>query len=169
MKEMTTKERITQLAEQKVAEKRAVQEKKMQETLDRDIADVGTILEAIKNKLLYKKGKNYWEAWQLVTEEMFYEDYLRTTEYGWQKGIRFRNDERSNIGEYVEVNGELYFDMRYLINTYALDLEKAIKNNRLEYDKLKEKKEHYDALVHDEPHIKSLMQEYLLRKHEVEE
>lgn len=81
---------------------------------------INKAIELINTHTLYKRiSKNNHYVYELATEETFKNDYLKTPTYSWQEGIKFHMgsfSEKVNKG-IIEVNGENYYDIRYVLNT----------------------------------------------------
>lgn len=131
---------------------------------------VEEILKYIKNKLIFKEIGDSWNCnYILVTEEIFFEDYNKVPEYSWKKGIKINHKREHKYSPFIEVNGERYYDIRYIIadyeqtfNGYEQRLQNLNERFREIEDKVKE-------LKGREPAIKKLIEEYQVLELEEED
>ena len=151
------KEQAYENVNKKIEEEKKATEAKINEELD----VVEEILKYIKNKLIFKEIGDSWNCnYILVTEEVFFEDYNKEPEYSWEKGIKINHNKERKYDPFIKVNGERYYDIRYIIanyeqafNGYKQRLQNLNESFREIEDKVKE-------LKGREPAIKKLIEEY---------
>lgn len=153
--------KIKELAYENVNKKIEEEKKETERKINEEIEVVEEILKYIKNKLLFKKvGDNWNYKYVLVTEEMFFEDYNKKVEYGWQYGLLIRHDRKNKWDEFIKVNDEHYYDVRYIISNYEEDfknLDERLRRLRRDFNEIEEAK---DKLLKEEPKIKRLLEQY---------
>lgn len=150
---------------------KALQERIEQETMqakeqaEKDAEIVSRAIELIQKNLMYKEVKeSYYTHYVPATEEMFFEDFLKKPDYEWSAGIKFNDDTDKSKTAYLHgsfsVNGERYFDMRYLLNKYVSDVE-SVKRRISNYrDQLNDMINAFDRLVEQRPKIKRMLEEW---------
>lgn len=161
---------LKELVENQIEAKKNQELERIEKQLNADREVIDKAIELIKTHTLYKKvGKNNDYIYQLATEEDFKNDYIKEPEFTWKKGIEFQKDEfseRINKG-ILEVNGEVYYDIRYALNNY----EKSVENLKysVEYfeKKVKEKQRELEQLNKNFPTLKKAIEEW--QKYEREE
>lgn len=112
------------IAEAQIAEKQVKEIQAIKERLEADKEVLKQAIDLVNSHTLYKIVDDGYNRtrYQLATEEMLKEDYLKDGKkncyYG--KGIQFLDkDNRSHYNTGVlRVNGETYFDIRYALNNY---------------------------------------------------
>jgi predicted nucleic acid-binding Zn-ribbon protein len=111
------------IAEAQIAEKQVKEIQAIKERLEVDREVLKQAIELVNSHTLYKIVSDGFNRtrYQLATEEMLKEDYLKdgkSSYYG--RGIQFLdNDSRRHYNTGVlRVNGETYFDIRYALNNY---------------------------------------------------
>ena len=111
------------IAEAQIAEKQVKEIQAVKERLEADREVLKKAIELVNSHTLYKVVSDGYNRtrYQLATEEMLKEDYLKdgkSSYYG--RGIQFLdNDSRRHYNTGVlKVNGETYFDIRYALNNY---------------------------------------------------
>ena len=109
------------IAEAQIAEKQVKEIQAIKERLEADREVLKQAIELVNTHTLYKIVSDDYNhtRYQLATEEMLKEDYLKEgIRYG--KGIHFLD--KDSIGHYntgvLRVNGETYYDIRYALNNY---------------------------------------------------
>ena len=96
---------------------------------------------------------------ELADEDMFFDDYNKET--NWYKGIYFPHDEKYLF----RVNGEEYYDVRYLMQNYKEDFEKYRKDLASLNRVFRELEEGYKKLIAQELNVKSMLEQ--LKKVEI--
>jgi len=164
------KEEIFKRMQENINKKMEIVKQQAQEQADEDKEKVEKAVEMISKRLVYKQiGKYYYDyKYILATEEMFYEDYLKESK--WDKGIKFYESEKDNFYRGIfSVNGENYYDMRFLLNKYAEDVKKSVSTLEYQRDKLYEIKHQYESLVSKWPEIKKLISDWNNLQKEMED
>lgn len=150
---------------------KALQERIEQETLkakehaERDAEIVSRAIELIQKNLMYKEVKeSYYPHYVPATEEMFFEDFLKKPDYDWLTGIKFNDNKDSSKPVYLHgsfsVNGERYYDIRYLLDKYASDVQ-AAKRRICNYEnQLSDMLREFDRMVEQRPKIKRMLEEW---------
>ena len=147
---------LKELVENQIEAKKNQELERIEKQLNDDREVINKAIELINTHTLYKKvGRNHY-VYELVTEEMFKNDYIKEPKNSWNKGIKFQIDsftERVNKGV-IEVNGEHYYDIRYALNTYEKRVEEI--TNSLGYLKIdiNEKKRELEQLNESFPTLK---------------
>lgn len=158
------KEKAYDNVNKKLEEERQKTEEKINSELDR----VEEVLKYINNKLLFKEIGDGWNCnYALVTEEMFFDDYTKEGKYSWENGIKIKHKREKKYDSFILVNGESYYDIRYLIGNYEETFNyynKKLQDLSYEFREIADKAE---ELKKKEPLIKRLIEKY--QKVEIEE
>lgn len=137
---------------------------------DREIVERAVAL--IHQNLMYKdEGHGSYHHYVLATEEMFFQDFMKETDIGWKSGIKFLyGDEKchSYLHGSFSVNGERYYDMRYLLDKYVKDVEEEARHICAYNDKLAELRRRFDDLIHQRPAIEKLIKEWTAAQEEAQ-
>lgn len=100
-------EELKALLEAEIELKRKQELERLEERINADKEVISKAIELINTHTLYKKiSKNNHYVYELATEEMFKNDYMREPEFSWKKGVNFRENEfneKINRGV-IEVN-----------------------------------------------------------------
>lgn len=151
------KEKAYENVNKKIEEERKETERKINSELE----VVEEILGYIKNKLIFKKNKDDWKKdYILVTEDIFFEDYNGEPKNYWNKGIEIKHKREKNWDYFIKVNGNYYYDVRYIIAGYEEDfktLDNRLKELRENFSKIEEAERN---LLEQEPKIKKLIEQY---------
>jgi hypothetical protein len=154
-------DKIKSLAYENVNKKIEEEKKKTENKLNEEIDQVEKILKYINNKLLFKEIGERWNCnYKLVTEEIFFEDFNKEPEYDWKKGIKINFERKNKWDCFIEVNGERYYDIRYIIRNYEETFEfynSGLELLRKSFNEIRDKAE---ELKMKEKAIKRLIQEY---------
>ena len=155
--------RIKEKAYENVNRKLEEERKKTEDKINNELADVEKCLSYIKNRLVYKIIKENYRTtnYVLADEEMFFNDYSKESK--WHKGIYFPHDEKYLF----RVNGEDYYDVRYLMQNYREDFEKYRKDLASLTTVFRELEEGYKKLIAQESNVKSMLEQ--LKKVEITE
>lgn len=153
--------KIKEQAYENVNKKIEAEKKATEAKINEELDVVEEILKYIKNKLIFKEIGDSWNCnYVLVTEEIFFADYNKEPKYDWNKGIEINHNKERKYDPFIEVNGERYYDIRYIIanyeqafNGYKQRLQNLNESFREIEDKVKE-------LKGREPAIKKLIEEY---------
>lgn len=154
--------KIKESAYENVNKKMEEERKRVERVINNEVNDVERCLKYIENKMVYKIIKNKYttKEYRLADVNTFFEDYNKDVEYGWKKGIRFRDSSKNFTRPLFEVNGEYYYDIRYIINHYeerVNDYTRQLNSLNNEFREIKEKA---DKLIQQESHIKKLIEQY---------
>lgn len=158
-KEIVSK--IKEMAYENVNKKLEEEKKETERKINSELEVVEEILKYIKNKLIFKKvGDNWKYDYVLVTEDIFFKDYSSEPKNYWNKGIEIKHKREKKWDYFIKVNGEYYYDVRYIIAGYKEDFD--ILDNRLNqlreyFSKIEEIEEN---LLKQEPKIKRLLEQY---------
>lgn len=153
--------KIKEKAYENVNKKLEEERKETERKINSELEVVEEILKYIKNKLIFKKvGDNWREDYVLVTEDVFFEDYNSEPEYNWRKGIEIKHKREKKWDYFIDVNGNYYYDVRYIIASYEEEykiLERRLSDLRNDFSKIEEQERRLLAL---EPKIKKLLEQY---------
>lgn len=140
------------------------------ERAERDREIVEKAIALIQQNLMYKDvGCSGSHHYVLATEEMFFQDFMKKPEYEWRRGIKFADDdEKVHLSGSFVVNGERYYDMRYLLDKYTRDIETRQQEICAYNDRLHELRRRYDDLVRQRPAIERMIKEWTAAQEEVE-
>lgn len=161
--------KIKEAAYENVNRKLEEERKLVENKINNELVYVERCLQYINNKMVYKIiGDRYRvKEYKLADENMFFEDYTKETEYNWDKGIKFYNIKDKPYEPLFKVNGQSYYDMRYIIRNYEETFNSySTKLNSLN-ESFKQLSEMADELKKQEPHIKKLIEQY--KKTEIDE
>lgn len=148
--------KIKEKAYENVNRKLEEERKKTENKINNELADVEKCLSYINNRLIYKviTTKNYRATnYVLADEEMFFNDYNKET--NWYKGIYFPSDEKYLF----RVNGEEYYDVRYLMQDYTKEFEEYRKDLERLNKIFRELEEGYKKLIAQEENVKSMLEQ----------
>lgn len=158
---------IIELARKQAEEQYNKKVEQLNAQMKADEEVIQKVLTLIKNKTLYKTDRNY--HYHLVTEDIFKQDYLRDTD-SWRKGVRFLSSDTTksyNTG-LVEVNGEKYYDIRYVLENYEKDINKRKDKLIRLQDEIRDIEDSLVRLKREFPSIKIAIEEWLQYKSEHE-
>lgn len=152
--------KIKESAYENVNKKLEEERKKIEDKINNELKDVEKCLQYIKNKMVYKIiGDGYSvKEYRLANENTFFEDYNK--ESRWDKGIKFANANSKPYEPLFRVNGESYYDIRYIIRRYEEnfnDYSDRLNRLREDFNKIKEAA---SELIKLEPRIKNLIKQY---------
>lgn len=155
--------KIKENAYENVNKKLEEERKKVEAKINNELEYVERCLKYIENKMVFKIIKPRYSAikeYKLADENTFFEDYSKETEYNWQKGIIFADSSKRPYEPLFKVNGEAYYDMRYIINHY----EESFNHYTRRFNNLREAfyeiEKMAEELKKQEPHIKKLIEQY---------
>lgn len=155
--------KIKELAYENVNKKLEEEREKTELKIKRDLEKVNKCLEYITNKMVFKIiGDSYYtREYRLANEEMFFNDYNIDSKIAWRKGIIFREEEeKSKYDALFTVNGESYYDMRYIIRSYEKTFERYEGDLKRLNENFNEIKKAAERLKEQEPLIKSFIEQY---------
>ena len=153
--------KIKEKAYENVNKKLEEERKETERKINSELEIVEEILKYIKNKLIFKKVGDDWKHdYILVTEDIFFEDYSGEPKNYWGKGIEIRYNRERKWDWFIKVNGNYYYDIRYIIASYESDfatLSKRLEELRMKFSEIEriERK-----LLEQEPKIKKLLEQY---------
>lgn len=151
------KEKVYENVNKKLEEER----KKTERKINNELEVVEEILKYIKNKLIFKKvGDNWKYNYVLVTENIFFEDYSSEPKNNWNKGVEINHKREKYWDYFIKVNGNYYYDIRYIIANYKDDfetLDRRLNRLREDFSKIEEIEKN---LLEQEPKIKKLIEQY---------
>lgn len=154
--------KIKESAYENVNKKLEEERKKVEDKINNELKDVERCLQYIKNKMVFKIIGDRWSIteYRLVNENIFFEDYTKEPDYWGNKGIRFLDSSKKPYEPLFKVNGESYYDMRYIIRHYEETFEsysRRLHDLHQEFNKIEEMA---NNLKKQEPHIKKLIEQY---------
>lgn len=160
--------KILKLAKETANKKIKEEQEQIEKKLNNEIEDVKFILELINKRMLYKRKVEYYniKGYELITEDIFLQDYFeKDPKNSWNKKLQIKEKDSWNSEWYkleIEVNGERYFHIGYIIN----DIEKELENKkdrlkRINEDLWKIEKD-FDEFKKQEPIIKQMIEDYHL-------
>ena len=161
--------KIKEAAYENVNKKLEEERRLVENRISNELTEVERCLQYIQNRLVYKIIKSGYSTkeYRLADENMFFEDYTKDAKYGWDKGIKFFNANSKPYEPLFKVNGESYYDMRYIIRNYEEKFnDYSVRLNDLR-ERFYELSEMADNLKKQEPHIKKLIEQY--KKVEIDE
>ena len=113
--------KIKESAYENVNKKLEEERKKVEDKINNELIDVERCLQYIQNKMVFKIIKSSWShtgIYVLADENTFFEDYSKEPKYSFDKGIKFANSSSKPYEPLFNVNGEHYYDMRYIVRNY---------------------------------------------------
>lgn len=154
------------IAEAQIAEKQYQEIQKIKERLKQDKKVLEEAINLVNTHTLYKVVEDPYnrhkKIYKLVTIEMLKEDYLKEPKPYRSHGIHF--DYNYDSGYYnkgiLEVNGEVYYDIRYALKRYEkVMVEKERTLNGL-FDRLSDLKKELEALHATYPSLKQAIEDW---------
>ena len=160
------KEQAYENVNKKIEEEKKATEAKINKELDA----VEEVLKYIKNKLIFKEIGDSWGCnYVLVTEKIFFEDYNKKSKYDWQKGIEINHNRERKYEPFIKVNGERYYDIRYIIANYEQTFNGYKQRLQNLNERFREIEDEAQKLKGREPAIKKLIEEYQVLELEEED
>ena len=157
--------KITNLVDKNIQAKIDSEMSRIHDAVNKDKETVELCLDMIQKNLVYKDIAQYgWgHRYILATPEMFFEDYLKEVE-SYRKGVKF-TEYKKDSDNYLyygvfQVNGERYYDMRYLLRKYEKDVKNTLDKLNLERDRLHEICNEYEEAVKSWPEVKKLVEDW---------
>lgn len=151
------------LVEANIEAKKNQELERIERQIEQDKEVISKAIELINTHTLYKKiGNNNHYTYELATEEMFKNDYIKEPKNSWNKGVEFQRDifaEKVNKGV-MRVNGETYYDIRYALNTYEKRVEEITDSLRYLKREINEKKRELKQLNENFPTLKKAIIEW---------
>lgn len=156
-------EELKALIENQIEAKKKQELEKIEKQLNADKEVISKAIELINTHALYKKiSKNNHYVYELATEEMFKNDYIKKPKNSWNEGVEFQRDifaEKVNKGV-MKVNGETYYDIRYALNTYEKRVEEITDSLGYLKRQINEKKREFEQLNESFPTLKKAIEEW---------
>ena len=160
------KDKLLKLAKENVNKKMEEEQKRIEKQIKKEEQYVKFILELIEKNMLYKKigDWNNPTKYELITEKIFFEDYAKLEpKNSWSKKLQIKGQEYWDSNSYkleIEVNGEKYFHIGYIINNFENDLKE--KRTRIKHitDGLWELEKDFEKLKNQEKNIKGFIEDY---------
>lgn len=155
--------KIKEAAYENVNKKLEEERKKTENKINNELTQVERCLQYINNKMVFKIIKSSWShagEYVLADENTFFKDYTKEPEYSFNKGISFYNSNSKPYEPLFQVNGESYYDMRYIIRNYEEKFNKysrRLSNLREQFETIEEA---VGSLKRQEPCIKKLIEQY---------
>ena len=161
--------KIKEAAYENVNRKLEEERKLVENKISHELVDVERCLQYINNKMVYKIIGDWYRTKEycLADENMFFEDYTKEVQYNWNKGIKFYDTSSKPTEPLFKVNGESYYDMRYIIRNYEEKFDSYTEKLNSLRDKFEEISKAAEELKKQEPHIKKLIEQY--KKTEIDE
>lgn len=154
--------KIKEAAYENVNHKLEEERKRVENKINNELVDVERCLQYINNKMVYKIiGDRYrTKEYRLADENMFFEDYTKEVKHDWNKGIKFYDISIKPTEPLFKVNGESYYDMRYIIKNYEEKFDWCAEQLNSLRDRFVEISKAAGELKMQEPHIKKLIEQY---------
>lgn len=161
--------KIKEAAYENVNKKLEEERKAVENKINNELTEVERCLQYIKNKMVFKIIGDRWaiKEYRLADENMFFEDYTKEVEWSWRRGIKFADSQSQPYQPLFTVNGEDYYDIRYIIRHYEETFTTYSSRLKDLSDRFNELEEMADQLKKQEPHIKKLIEKY--KKVEIDE
>jgi len=171
---MTKEDIISKIKEQayeNVNKKLEEEQKRTEEKINKEIDIVEEILGYIANKMIFKKPK--YGEYILVDEKMFFEDYSSEPKNSWSTKLAIWHERQRKYDSFITVNGEDYYDIRYIINDYEETFKNYTRRLNDKMTGLRDIERKVEELKQQEPKIKALIEQYkkveIIEPDEVEE
>lgn len=146
------KEKAYENVNKKIEEEREATESKIKNELE----TVERCVEFIEKHLVFKKvNGNY----VLATSDMFFDDYSKQPKYSYNSGVKIKENRRI-YEPWFTVNGESYYEIRYIIGKYEEDFSRLTKRAEQMYETIRGLKESWKTLEQEQKSIKSLLEQY---------
>lgn len=154
---------LKELVENQIEAKKKRELERIEKQLNDDKEMIDKAIRLINTHTLYKKiGENHHFVYELATEEMFKNDYIKEPKDSWSKGVKFQRDiftEKVNKGV-MKVNGETYYDIRYALNTYEKRIEEITDSLGYYKREIDGKKRELEQLNESFPTLKKAIEEW---------
>lgn len=148
--------KIKEKAYENVSKKLEEERERTENKIKNELETVKTCVEFIENHLVFKKiNENY----VLATSDMFFEDYSKEPKYGYDCGVKIKEN-RKIYEPWFKVNGENYYEIRYIIGRYEEDFSRLTKRAEQLYETIRDLKESWKNLEKEQKSIKSLLEQY---------
>lgn len=155
--------KIREMSQKAAQEKVAAEQKRIEDTVSKDIEVLNKILEMIKDGLVYKEVKPPFgrRSYQVVTEEVVLEDYSNKPEYG--SGTKIEWNDGGYYGyphTVIMVNGHVYSHAADMLRHYKYLAEQAMKKLNVEREAAKDRLDAVENLLVIGPAVKEIMTNY---------
>ena len=90
---------------------------------------------------------------------MFFDDYSKQPKSPYSSGVKTKENRR-NYEPWFTVNGESYYEIRYIIGKYEKDFSMLTRRADQMYETIRELKESWGKLEKEQKSIKSLLEQY---------
>lgn len=151
--------KIKEQAYENVNRKIEEERKKTENKIDKELDDVNKCIELINQKMIFKKKKNsYSYNYVLATTDMFFEDYSKENT-SWNRGIKFP-ERKYKYMPYFTVNGEDYYDVRFIIGAYEEDVSNLKRRSENLWRTINEIESEMNDMIKEQHQVKKLLQEY---------
>lgn len=153
------------IAEAQIAEKQVKEIENIKKRLEEDKETIKRAIELVNAHTLYKQidTGRFTHKYVLATEEMLRADYLKEPEgFSSYKGIRFLNDNYQkpyNTG-ILAVNGEIYYDIHFVIEAYEKGINEKAKALDTMLNKIRDLREEIEVLERNFPSLKQAIIEW---------
>ena len=165
---------LMSIAKSMADKKYELERQQLEKTISGELEEVQKAIEMVKSGLCYKKVvlDGVWiTRYEFATEEMLINDYLTEPKNSYtRRGITFQTfDAKKPWNCIFIVNGENYYDMRYILQRYEKDVIEE-RNRIIRYnDQLNEIISKFDELIKQYPLIKKMMEDWTARQKETKE
>lgn len=155
------------LAEAQIAEKQVKEIEAVKQRLEQDKETLKEAIELVNSHTLYKKESDPYSRggykYVLATEEMLKADYLGEPKPYSYKGIKFRYNETRGLYDkgIMEVNGHIYYDIRWALNNYEQMIDEKEKQVMNLNSRISELKEDLANLHKNFPTLKQAVMEWM--------
>lgn len=156
--------KIKEKAYENVNKKIEEERKATEEKINNELEVVNKCINLITNELIFKKVNH---DYVLATPDMFFEDYSKKVD--WYKGVSFYCERQYNFDPLFRVNGECYYDIRYIIGKYEDDWKRLDERRRKLFSDLIDLERDRENLFIKHKQIKKLLEQYNEAIKEVEE
>lgn len=146
------KEKAYENVNKKIEEEREATESKIKN----ELKTIERCVEFIEKHLVFKKvNGNY----VLATSDMFFYDYSKQPKYSYNSGVKIKENRRI-YEPWFTVNGESYYEIRYIIGKYEEDFSRLTKRAEQMYETIRGLEESWKTLEQEQKSIKSLLEQY---------
>lgn len=97
--------KIKEAAYNNANKKLEAERKVVENKINNELTDVERCLSYIKNKMVFKIIEAKYRTpkeYKLADENMFFEDYIKESKYGWDMGIQFLDSSKNHTSLYLK-------------------------------------------------------------------
>ena len=154
--------KIKEAAYENVNHKLEEERKRVENKINHELVDVERCLQYINNKLVYKIIGDWYSTkeYRLADENIFFKDYTKEVKSDWNRGIKFYDISIKPTEPLFKVNGESYYDIRYIIKNYEENFNWYAERLNSLRDRFTEISKAAQELKMQESHIKKLIEQY---------